>query len=223
MIGCKHFLWVHTMKTGGQWLRQAVLPTMPKQWDLVHIDEHVPLSQAVAQHPRLKGVPTFCHIRNPWDWYRSFYTFMKQHWDDKTGCYALPRNQWRPIGRVWATRFESGWKFAEYVRHAGHQDPHPLQPTSLTRHFRVMGGFEVDHVVPYENLRKGTHAVLQQLCGGRLPPLVTEALLRAPARNTSRHLPTATYYTPELIERVYELDREIIDRFGYDPPKLAES
>ena len=219
MIGCKHFLWLHVMKTGGQWLRQAVLPQFPPRWGIVHVNQHVTLERALSEHPSLKGNPTWCHVRNPWDWYRSMFTFMKQHWEDKTGGYILPRQQWGQHCAVWDYRFKHGWSFADYLHscHAGELSNEHGQ--SFSHHFRHVGGFDVDHVVRHERLRAGTEAMLQRLCGP-LPAPLLQALRQEAPRNTSRHRPTPAYYTPELIEVVRELDREIIDRFGYEPPKL---
>lgn len=68
MIVCKHFVYIHTSRTGGTFLNKLIL-------------EHVPGARMIQYHGHLEDLPVaFSHlpvigfVRNPWDWYVSMYT-----------------------------------------------------------------------------------------------------------------------------------------------------
>lgn len=69
MIVTNAFTFVHLHKTGGQTLNQVITSTIP---DHKVIGYHFPISQLpdYAAHKPIVGM-----VRNPWDWYLSWYAF----------------------------------------------------------------------------------------------------------------------------------------------------
>jgi hypothetical protein len=69
MIVTDKFAFVHMHKTGGQSLSHILNDCMPK---LQHIGYHYPYHMLPPQHSDL---PVVGMVRNPWDWYISWYAF----------------------------------------------------------------------------------------------------------------------------------------------------
>jgi len=69
MIATRDFLFVHLHKTAGQFVRNVIFHFYP---DAVNIGYHYPRCKTPAQY---QDLPVFAIIRNPWDWYVSWYAF----------------------------------------------------------------------------------------------------------------------------------------------------
>ena len=69
MIVTDKFAFVHMHKTGGQSLSHILNDCMP---NLQHIGYHYPHHMLPPQHSDL---PVVGMVRNPWDWYISWYAF----------------------------------------------------------------------------------------------------------------------------------------------------
>src|SRR5579885_2771116 len=69
MIASREFLFIHLHKTGGQFVNRLLLAHYPG----AHmVGYHLPRSEAPGE---LKALPAFAFMRNPWDWYVSWYAF----------------------------------------------------------------------------------------------------------------------------------------------------
>ena len=69
MITTDKFVFVHMHKTGGQSLGHILESCMP---DMKHIGYHYPYHMLPEQYG---GLPVVGMVRNPWDWYVSWYAF----------------------------------------------------------------------------------------------------------------------------------------------------
>jgi hypothetical protein len=97
------FVFVHTPKTGGWFIKRVCQE---------HLDCR--LEDTHATYDRAPDLPIFSVVRNPWDWYVSWF-----HWHLESG-----RN-----GATWEELFDAGRRsFAETVR--AHCDP-PTRQTDL--------------------------------------------------------------------------------------------
>ncbi|MDE2274011.1 MAG: hypothetical protein KGL00_07395 [Gammaproteobacteria bacterium] len=69
MIATQRFVFLHLHKTGGQFVNRVLLRHLP---DARAIGYHLPRS---AAPPELRNLPVIGFVRNPWDWYVSWYAF----------------------------------------------------------------------------------------------------------------------------------------------------
>jgi hypothetical protein len=71
MIVTSNFVFIHIHKTGGQFINKAILDHLPGAESLGY---HYPLSKLPRRYAHL---PVIAFVRNPWDWYISWYVFNK--------------------------------------------------------------------------------------------------------------------------------------------------
>jgi len=72
MIITDHFAFIHMHKTGGQTLNHIIAKCFPES---KHIGYHYPYSMLPPQY---KELPLVGMVRNPWDWYVSWYAFNRK-------------------------------------------------------------------------------------------------------------------------------------------------
>jgi hypothetical protein len=222
-----YFIFVHIRKTGGKFLKQVCRDHLPPEWFIPHRwDDHVGIQQIPAEYSE---VPVFAAIRNPWDWYVSWYHFTRQRerWDVD---YEEP-SEWRwafdsgrasfkqavsalcgqpiPLGDRSEPAAEPGW-VAKARRHDWDLYSHWCH--IVLRNGPDTGRVEVGR---YERL---TSDFLIFLRRHRVP--ITDAFASAlettPRVNASEHGPYREYYDAELRELVRYKCRGIIDTYGYE-------
>ena len=78
MLLTRHFAFVHVPKTGGSFVRRVLVERLPPEW-------FVQLPPTRHQHqgwddlpPAAAGLPVLAFVRNPWDWYVSWYHYHVQ-------------------------------------------------------------------------------------------------------------------------------------------------
>ena len=72
MIATEHFVFIHMHKTGGQTLNRLLLGVYP---GAEKVGYHYPLKMLPQRHAHK---PRLGFVRNPWDWYVSWYAFNSQ-------------------------------------------------------------------------------------------------------------------------------------------------
>lgn len=115
LFSTNKFTWLHVPKTGGTWLHKILVDNAPRSWQVsagppAHVRLHEVPEVLEHQHrlPERIRLPILATVRNPWDWYVSFYFFLEQHRVNRTGGFALPRPAWtRPL-RGWADHYAQG-------------------------------------------------------------------------------------------------------------------
>jgi len=84
MLVTDHFVFVHMPKTGGGFLRAAIVQSM----DAEHCGSHISYREVPAEYSAL---PAICFMRNPWDWYVSLWAFQRREGSDETFSDLLSR------------------------------------------------------------------------------------------------------------------------------------
>jgi hypothetical protein len=232
MIATRQFLFVHMHKTGGQFVNQLLLQHYP---DARAIGYHLPRSEAPAG---LKSLPALAFIRNPWDWYVSWYAFN----------LAVPLRN--PIFRAVAEAGKADFKTAIHtLLHLGHPlyaglreeiaaglpesregnqgsgitqaairsfaDPDAGYLTWLMRYMCYADASAQGlHMGRMEQLREELPLLLEE-CGAAPSPGLREAIAVAPAVNTSPRRDYHGYYDDELRDMVAERDWTIAESFSY--------
>ena len=77
MITSKHFVFIHFPRTGGRFVRQMFKLLVPRTWDTQLLGEHMHVSDIPPSH---KDLPRFGFVRNPYNWYVSWYSFHMNVW-----------------------------------------------------------------------------------------------------------------------------------------------
>jgi hypothetical protein len=209
----KRFGVLHLNRTGGTWLNFVLDHYAPCEWELTqHGHPHAGADQAPD------GFKLFGFIRNPWDWYVSQYFFFRQHWEDKTGGYLLPRAKWHDFEQDFAQMFERSPSGRDgFLQDAPTLIRGEFSHSQLTSTFnRIMSSSECAiRVGRFEQLRTQAVDLLTWACGEPLDPKLAFALENFPIQNSSRRGHYGDYYTSELSELVLERDRGLIHEFGY--------
>jgi hypothetical protein len=222
-----YFVFIHVRKTGGKFLKQVCRDQLPPEWFLPHPwDDHAGIRQIP---PEYADLPVFAVIRNPWDWYVSWYHFTHQR--DRWAADFEDPSDWR-----WA--FDSGRASFKQAVSALCGEPIPRADRSgpasepgwvakarghdrdLYSHWchivfqegPVTGRIEVGR---YERLTADFLAFLTRNAVP-IPKEFATALVNAPPVNVSRHGPYREYYDADLRELVRRKCRDIIDTYGYE-------
>jgi hypothetical protein len=217
MLIARNFVFLHIPKTGGTFVQQTISDFMPVESPG---RTHAPYSALPAT---ARGLPGFYIVRNPWDWYVSFY----QYWR-KRGIAQDRARPWRqPYKRaVWEMMDSGRASFPEVTTRAclGEFDTAGLFPGlacagldlySCYVHWVVGEALERDDytALRYERLRRDLFLYLSDREG------VDRDLLRAvrndPPLRTSRHDPYPAYFDDRLRQLVGGKTSWICDRFGY--------
>jgi hypothetical protein len=215
----RHFAFLHVPKTGGSFVRRLLVERLPPEW-------FFELPPARHQHqgwdellPVATGLPVLAFVRNPWDWYVSWYHYHVQLSSD------IAR------GAFFRTVFANGSNsFAEAVRNActggfEHPDGRILRTAReldvdfyTARVLNMLGpGFEDRRLVVgrFERLLED----LEGFLASRRVPVPLDFSERARSRapvNASRRGSYRDYYDTSLRELVHARARPIIERFGYE-------
>ncbi|MDJ0663807.1 MAG: sulfotransferase family 2 domain-containing protein [Acidimicrobiia bacterium] len=206
---------LHMPKTGGVFIRMLL---QKHYGDAVRLasgdafgqpDARADQHHALRDVPRkLRRLPTFGVVRNPWDWYVSWFHFFTTYEhrpplfmkvsegksldfpEFMSNLYSYPKR---------SAEYKYNSFSAEYYRIFGCSPRRPRNPKV------VMGRYETVHDDLYAFLETVgvSEACLEEIHSFR-------------KMNPSQHEHYSTYYTPELVEAVYEHNRPIIDEFGYE-------
>jgi hypothetical protein len=215
MLITKYFVFVHVKKTGGRFIRNLCEQHMPADWMIAaDLRDHAAAREIPAEYQHL---PVLSYVRNPWDWYVSWYHY-------------LPTQPQRHESRFWTYVFDEGRaSFEDVVRAsctgvpAGDHDP----PRWMDR-MRQSGtdlysvwcdqlffdGFDgtID-VRRFEHLREEfidflrTHEVpVDDSFAGHV--------MSRPPDNVTERDEYASYYSPELRDLVAEKSK-VVAEYGY--------
>lgn len=180
----------HVPKTGGMWVRRAIRNAGLPAVELTH--SSIP---AANLHNRFSQVDaggkfTFAFVRNPADWYPSFW------------CYCMS-DGWKNEDQLDPYMSEDFGEFMRRVlRHL---------PGQLSRRFREYVGPApgvLDFVGRCESLTEDLVRALR-LAGEEFDE---EKIRSTPAENVSVRRPD---YAPDLLRAVLESEAEAMIRFGY--------
>ncbi len=233
MIITEHFVFIHMHKTGGQTLNDIIQRCVPGHQTVGY---HFPYSEVP---PEYCALPRVGMVRNPWDWYVSWYAFNKRP-NIRNQLFAIVSDHSQADFKTTVTNLVnlgSDSPLSEQHRAALID----ILPESLDnnrgvgltknciRDFssnevgyfswlfnRMLGddsGAQV-HVGQFENLQNDFLAIM-----GRLLVKETTALQRElekhERKNPSRHSHYSHYYDDELRELIAGKENQIIEKYDY--------
>jgi len=234
MIVTDRFVFIHLHKTGGQSLNDAIASCIRSH---KMVGYHFPYADIPAE---ARDLPVVGIVRNPWDWYVSWYAFNNK---------PLIRN---PLFNVVSKEGTAGFKatIANLVMLGSENGDSAIQrdelvsmlPNSLDGNrgagltkasiqelsandngyyswlFGRMLGQEPDtrnRIGRFENLQEDFLGILGQLGVGETEA-IRDILQSSERKNTSRHSHYSHYYDDELRDLIRRHDAALIDRFGYE-------
>jgi hypothetical protein len=226
MLVTDHFVFVHIPKTGGSFIQKVIADHMPVVDHEAAIDQpawsHTPYGSLPA---RWQHLPAFCVVRNPWDWYVSWFSYQTER-GPRRRARAPDEDPWGKWA-VWDGALRRGEAdFKEAVGRAciGEFD-HPLAPMMreegidlYTARVKEIVGPALDR--PNFTVLRFERGLRKQLLGylraqTEVPPTLVSAIRRAPPVLASTHGPYQDYYDDELRDLVGDRARWLCDRFQY--------
>ena len=233
MIATPRFVFLHLHKTGGQFVNRLLLRHVP---DAHAVGYHLPRSTAP---PELRGLPVIGFVRNPWDWYVSWYAFNHAqpqrnpifravsadgHLDFKhtlvnmlhLGCERSRALRTRIGAALPETRdgnLGSGITRADML---GYADETRGYFTWLWRYmFFLDARADGLYAGRMENLRADLLAALRAV-GQPVSAGLEHAILNNPQVNVSARRDYRSYYDAELRALVAARDAELVAIYGYE-------
>jgi len=233
MIVTNRFVFIHMHKTGGQTLNDVIADCVP---GCREVGYHFPRSEVPAE---ARALPVVGMVRNPWDWYVSWYAFNKRP-NIHNQLYHVVSDGGRENFRETVTNLVN--LGSDGPAHAAHREelmarlPETLQgnrAAGLTKSsirelaesgsgyyswlFDRMIGDTADDatlVGRFENLDDDFLAIMNRL-GVPEAGALGKALAGRRRKNASRHSHYSHYYDDELRDLVAVRDRRLIDAYGY--------
>lgn len=244
MICTSEFTFIHLHKAGGQAINEALLACIP---DAREVGYHLPISRLPED---ASARPIIGVIRNPWDWYVSWYAFNNL------------RGVKNPLFNIVSRGKQAGFK--ETIENLlRYPEPSPKNKIMKTAHLSLLpedftndrgAGFtkacindfssetqgyftllvnrmfghhsDLLHWIEFERLNDDLNKTLREL-RVKSHDVLTNFLAEQPKRNVSARGHYSQYYDDELKSLVEEKEQTIIKRFGYSfnrpeprPPKI---
>jgi hypothetical protein len=228
MIVTDKFVFIHLLRSGGTFVSDVIRNFFPSAREIGY---HLPRAAMPKEYAHL---PVLGTVRNPWDFYVSWY------------YHHLPNPRYLPL--FCGVSENRKLDFVDTIRNALNLSVSDEKLDLIIRALPDNFDYNQKHIanVTKDVLQKirGTNIGLytfrfNELFGGaadvnfcRLDSLRTDLLafferlgvasddlrnyvLATDKRNSSEHVRCSTYYTPELAELVAIRDRHLIQRFGF--------
>lgn len=232
MIITPHAIFIHFHKSGGQFINRLLLQYVP---GATRLGYHLPLSEAPGYTVSL---PAFGFVRNPWDWYVSWYAFnaltplrnplFRITSNDGTLDFCSTIENLVRLGQPdRGSMRESLAKLLPDSREnnmgsgltnsliANMHEPERGYLTWLWRYMFFDGPPQRQlHFGRLEQLRTDLPALLHRFAIN-VSPEMSNAILAHPPVNTSPHDHYRGYYTTALQNLIAAREGEYIETFGY--------
>jgi len=214
----KSFVYLRLEKTGSMFLKKFLMSKMGGSEKLQDIGA-IGLSGhfGLAKKPRCF---VFGGIRNPWDWYVSFWLMLLKS-GQVNQEYFVKGDDFRTFMLYTLTEKKGRGLYFNYDR------IHELNIGLLSHeYFRIFGLMKpepyrveickesIDDVYRMENMIPSFIEMFEKNVR-KLNPAQKRYLLRTPKYNTTEHKHYSGYYDDELIRLVQEREQHITDKYGY--------
>jgi hypothetical protein len=212
------FVYLHMPKCGGGTVRSVLTTVLPPG----HVQKG-PNRTGPAPHPHpgwrlippeATGRPVFCHVRNPWDYYVSWY------------CYAM-RREVPKRAKLWMSAFGDRPDFPTFLRRActgklDHDRPEIAaalrsgQDFYTVRWLDLVGGLEEPqlHVGRFERLFEDLEAFLRGV-GAPVPEGFCAKAAAVPRVHLGSRGLYRDYYDDKTRALVERSSSYFLERFGY--------
>ena len=197
MLLTRHFVYVHVPRTGGNFVRQVLIPHAPAEWGLRLLGDHDTIAAIPSSHLHL---PRLAFVRNPYSWYVSWFSYQQRIRDPF--FLEISDGGRLPFGPSMRRALQSRRALAEGEG-----------PFTQTIKDMLGPGLMQVQMGRTEQLREDLLRILAGIV--TLPAPMAEAIHALPPQNTSERGHFADYYDAELRQMVWEKDRQVFEYFGY--------
>lgn len=214
MLVSDDFVYLHMPKTGGGTITGVLRDVLPAGYVRNGPQPHV--------HPgwrwipeQASALPVFVHVRNPWDWYVSWYEFSRRRREPTTK-------------RLWVSAFADEPDFPTFLRRActgGLDHDRPEIADALraggdfytVRWLDLVGGIGEQQLVigRYERLFGDLDAFLRRV-GAPAPEDFCEQAAASPRVHPGQRGAYRDYYDATTRDLVERCAAHFIERFGYE-------
>jgi hypothetical protein len=197
VILARDFVFVHVPKTGGNFVREILERHAPPAWRLQKLADHATVAEIPKSHLAL---PRLAFVRNPYDWYVSWYHFQQQ---TRSDFFVAVSDD----GRL---------PFAAAMRRALTSNDALLRgqgPFTQTLKSLLGEGLEGVRIGRMERMREDLQRLLAEVV--EVPPAMAAAILSLPPQNVSVHQHYSRYYDQELRRLIWEKDHQAFEFLGY--------
>lgn len=233
MIIVERFVFIHMHKTGGQTLNDVIKRCIP---DHKLVGYHYPYSEVPSDY---KSLPLVGIVRNPWEWYVSWYAFNNGPNLRSPLFSIVSENGQANMITTLTNLINLGSDDTVSQQHR--QKLIQILPDTLDhnqgvgltkddiRQFtdnnlgyyswmfnRMFGDYHSDqtHIGKFENLQQDFLEIMDNLCVEQTPLMLNE-LNKKERKNASRHSHYSHYYTQSLQKLVSTKDQQLINDFQY--------
>ena len=214
MFLCNRFVFVHLPKTGGTFVRTLLSEFIPKDWDVAINPGHGTTKEIPETY---KNLPVIGFIRNPWDYYVSWYNYFLTRHKQDPGI--------EPGSDLFLVASDSGRNdFKTTILNTLKNDVlRSLDIGGLSYLYLGMYGINLEQVYkpPHntligkiEHIRSDLVRMLGDV-GVEISAEFQNQIQSRPATNKFEHPYYREYYDDELRELIQYKDRIIISKYGY--------
>jgi len=204
MFLTRHFAFLHVPRTGGNFVLKLLQEHAPAEWQMQRCADHATVRDIPPSHAAL---PRLAFVRNPYDWYVSWYHFQQRTRDPF--FLEITDNGTLPFGASMRRAFRS--------RKALARGEGPYTQTIREMLGSDLAGVRIGRV---ERLREDLQRLLSEVV--EVPASMAEAIRSLPRQNTSEHDHWSRYYDAELRELIARKDRTSLSFFGYGWEEAAQ-
>ena len=204
MILSKRFVFLHLPKTGGSFVRELCVHHAPPEWECRLFDDHPTIREIP---PEYRHLPVFGFVRNPYDWYVSWYYYLKKRGDNDFFNQAS-NNGGRGFKDTMLAAFEADIG-ALYGFECQFSD------SAYGCYMNYVFGNDLDQlqIGTFERLREDLYRIWSSMV--ELPVEMKRQITDFPKVNESQRGHYRKYYDAELRAVIESKDSEVLDHFGY--------
>ena len=227
MIATERFIYLHLHKTGGTFLNECLMKFFPGAHQLGY---HLPRRMIP---PKYRQLPILGFVRNPWDYYVSWYSFQSARQAPNALFECASRRGELDFKDTVTNLLNLGVESStldallpmlpeNYINHGFNVPRSELEPIrssgigffSYLYRYMYLGVGAPLHIGRAEELRSEFLDFLDGI-GVHAGAEAEAFILRESHRNSSEHEPYQSYYDAELRDLVAERERDLIQTYGY--------
>lgn len=208
MILSRYFVFIHFPKTGGTFVESLLKAHAPSDWDILDAKAIGIQGRSDPNHPTILDIPAeyqklpiFGFVRNPWDWYVSWYGEVKKDGKNK----------------IFNEASDHGKKgFKETLFSLYNMDVVKREKFGIySWYFHESYGRDLNMIQfgRFEHLRQDLIAFLKSIKDFGKP--LAEAIWNHPPLNVSQRKSYTEYYDNALRGLIASKDQQLIEHFGY--------
>lgn len=228
MLATEKFVFVHLPRSGGTFVSEVIRKFFPSVYEVGH---HTPRRLLPVKY---SNVPVLGTVRNPWDFYVSWYHYVLPKetagkfvaWMNANGTLdfvgsiqnliniAIQSNRTDTLMNILPNQIDYRERYIPTITKTELRSVIGSGVGYYSFRFNELFGNPNEmFICKVESLRQDLLTFFETI--GVANEEIREYVLGSEKKNASEHLHYSHYYTPELADLVSVRDRSIIERFGY--------